>query len=138
MRQLIARLTGHIGYPGPSALDAINPDEFWKDHRVGVSQLNEMLLALAYETVTVDFFCRFFCKGRADAQDVGRDDFEAGVDAIEKVALLKYGNVKFGFKRLCRMTAEQLTEELKDLQPIEIETYVTRPVPLLSLRHIDP
>ena len=52
MRSLIARLTGHASTVAASVVDQLSLDDFRHGKVIGVSQLNEMLLALAYETVS--------------------------------------------------------------------------------------
>lgn len=138
MRELLARLTGYSSPVRDSFVDKLDQDEFWRRHTIGFSQLNEMLMGLAYETVTEDFFARFFCEGRLKAVGLDRLEFERGIETFEKVALLKYGNVKFGFKTLGRMHAAELDEELRNLCPIPENEYTARPSPLQSIIGIDP
>lgn len=138
MRQLIARLTGHASTVKDSLVDGINEEEFWKQHKIGVSQLNEILLGLAYETVTEDFFFWFFSERQRKVEGIDREAFEHGIEKLEKVALLKYGNVKFGFKTLGRMDEQELTRELHDVEPIDELAFTARPVPLRSITSIDP
>lgn len=59
VRELISRFTDHPTVVEQSFVDKIDPDAFWLEHEVRVSQLNEMLLALAYETISPDFFRSF-------------------------------------------------------------------------------
>jgi len=90
MRELVARLTGHESPVEKCFLDEVAAADFWTQHKIGVSQLNEILLAFAYETVTDDFFARFFSSGSATVEGVTREEFERGIDEFEKAALLKY------------------------------------------------
>jgi len=138
MRKLVARLTGHESPVEKCFLDEVAAADFWTQHKIGVSQLNEILLAFAYETVTDDFFARFFSSGSATVEGVTREEFERGIDEFEKAALLKYGNIKFGFKTLCKMNMGQLDQEMQDLNPIEEKVYRSRPVPLRSISAIEP
>jgi hypothetical protein len=135
MRSLIARLTGHSNTVAASFVDQLTVDDFRDGKVIGVSQLNEMLLALAYETVSEDFFAFVFGAGaKADAVS-----FDVGVERFEKLGLLKYGNVKFAFKTLAKMTANELNEEVGGyLAVIPVECYTSRPEPLLSIKPIDP
>lgn len=138
MRTLIARLTGHESSAPKCFLDDVDQNDFWAQHKIGVSQLNEILLAFAYETVTKDFFARFFPAGKAPTEGVTREEFERGIEEFEKVALLKFGNIKFGFKALCQMTTSELEQELQDLNPIDENFFRLRPVPLRSIAPIEP
>lgn len=138
MRDLLARLTGYNSPVKESFVDKLGQDEFWARHRIGFSQLNEILLALAYETITEDFFSRFFYEGRPKVAGLDRIQFERGIETFEKIALLKYGNVKFGFKTLGRMLGAELDEELRNLGPIPESEYTGRPSPLQSITAIDP
>ncbi len=137
MRTLVARLTGHQSLVASCFVDEL-AHGFWKKERVvGVSQLNEILLALAYETVSDAFFAYVF---RPDGdQGVQEAEFEAGVERFEQLGLLKYGNVKFAFKTLAKMTTEEIREEVGSLgAAIPPEVYANRPEPLLSITAIDP
>lgn len=138
MRALISRLTGHESPVEKCFLDDVDQNNFWTQHKIGVSQLNEILLAFAYEPVTKDFFARLFSGGRATVEGVTREEFERGVEEFEKVALLKYGNIKFAFKTLCGMNADELEATLQDLMPYDETVYTTRPAPLRSITSIEP
>ena len=54
MRRIIARLTGHNSEV-TSFVDSLDDDAFWQRHRIGIRQLNEILLSLAYEAVSDAF-----------------------------------------------------------------------------------
>jgi len=138
MRTLIARLTGHDSSAPSCFLDNIDQSHFWAQHKIGVSQLNEILLAFAYETVNKDFFDRFFSFGKTATEGATREEFEQGIAEFQKVALLKYGNIKFGFKALCQMTTSELEQELADLNPIDESLFRQRPEPLRSITSIEP
>ena len=138
MRTLIAELTGHDSSAPRCFLDDIDQNDFWARHKIGVSQLNEILLAFAYETVTSDFFERFFSAGKAAAEGATREELKSGIEGFQIVALLKYGNIKFGFKALCQMTAQELEQELEGLKPIDEAIYRQRPEPLRSIAPIEP
>jgi hypothetical protein len=138
MKQLIVRLTGQEkNGVKDSFIDKINDKEFWKG-KMGASQLNEILLAKAYDTVTEDFFNEFFFEGNEKTGGINKKQFEQGIAKFEKVALLKYGNIKFGFKTLGRLNKEQLSIELQDLEPVDERIFSKRPKPLLSIDPIDP
>lgn len=136
LRQLIERFTGH---PSPVAhcfLDDLVEEQFWATHRVGHSQLNEMLLALAYETLSEALFRHVF--GGDPTTGLVRDEFIAGVERFEQLALLKYGNVKFAFKTLAARSENELDEELRSVRPVPMEVYTHRPPTLRSVEEIDP
>ncbi len=137
VRELISRFTGHPTTVEQSFVDSIDPEAFWREHVVGVSQLNEMLPALAYETISPDFFAFVF--GTDIGLAVGQLECEQGIERFEKLGLLKYGNVKFAFKTLAKMTQEDVRKELGEFsEPIPVEQYTRRPDPLLSIRPLDP
>lgn len=138
MRRLIAKLTGHESSARSCFLDNLDLSAFWARQKIGVSQLNEILLAFAYETVTSDFFDLFFPPGKSTTEGVTREEFERGIENFHKVALLKYGNIKFGFKALCQMRKNELEEELEDLRPIDETLFTQRPQPLRSITPIEP
>lgn len=75
---------------------------------LGYSQFNELLLTVGYDRVDREFFL-YLCDPAAVSVDgVGTDEISSpeelhkGIDAFRELALLLYGNVKYGFKRLSR------------------------------------
>ncbi|GKS57650.1 hypothetical protein YTPLAS18_11770 [Nitrospira sp.] len=112
MRAEIARLTGHESSVKREqcAVGEVSVSGYWATHRMSLNQLNEMLLSLAYETISPAFFSSFF--GKASTAGVGRSQFEYGLRYFEQIALLKYGNVKFGFKTLAKKNAKEIKQEL--------------------------
>lgn len=115
---------------------------------LGYSQLNEFLLALGYDRVTRAFFNYFMCPEetkchieKPDRQSPFRIEtfaqFKAAVERFRKLAMLKYGNFKFAFKRLSRMTWREIGEELEEYEPVPADQYTKRPVPLIDPFEID-
>ncbi len=81
----------------------------------GHSQFNELLLLLGYDRVSSAFF-QFLIDGspepRRGATLAGTAAFRDGVTRFRKLAVLRFGNVKFGFKSYSNMEYAQLAEEL--------------------------
>ncbi len=101
--------------------------------RIDCSQLNELLLLVNKDRVTSAFFDYFFSGGCALA------DLPARVVKFQTVAMRRYGNFIYAFRRLSRMeTAEDLREELADVgrAPNELRrAFAQRARPLID---IDP
>jgi hypothetical protein len=71
------------------------------DLGIGFSQFNELLLQLGYDRVSHEFF-QFLLDGQTayEGKSIRSLDLLAqGVDRFRKLALLRFGNVKFGFKQ---------------------------------------
>lgn len=110
---------------------------------LGHSQFNELLLNVGYDRVDREFFL-FLCDPRA-VQSSGSGTSElsspealrVGIDAFRELALLLYGNTKYGFKALSRDAARlklligQLRKERSDLE------FRSRHEPLVRLRKIE-
>ena len=81
---------------------------------IGHSQFNELLLNVGYDRVELEFFL-YLCDPSAVSKNANGSeaissprDLENGIDTFRKLALLLYGNVKFGFKTLSRDSATLL------------------------------
>ena len=72
---------------------------------LGYSQFNELLVYLGYDRVSHPFF-QFLVDGtvayKSGSSIKSLKQLRTGVDEVRKIALLFFGNVKFGFKRLSR------------------------------------
>jgi hypothetical protein len=75
---------------------------------IGHSQFNELLLNVGYDRVEREFFL-YLCDPSSVSKDANGSeaiasprDMRKGIDTFRKLALLLYGNVKFGFKTLSR------------------------------------
>jgi len=107
---------------------------------VGFSQFNEILLTLGYDRISEDFF-QFLIDGdiEYDSIDPARIDskevFIKGVDRFRRLALLKYGNIKFAFKILSQ-DSDLLFDALYEYLPIEEDFYKNRVKEINPLKHI--
>lgn len=111
---------------------------------LGYSQFNELLLNVGYDRVDHEFFL-YLCDPRA-VRNSGNgtpeisspDGLREGIDAFRELALLLYGNVKYGFKVLSKDASRfrhfisQFRRERSDLE------FRSRHEPLVRLRRIDP
>lgn len=106
---------------------------------MGYSQLNELLLWLGYDRVTPWFF-QYLLEGklayRADSVFKSLDQLRVGVERFRQLAILRFGNVKFAFKRLSTLTGEDLAAELSLLDPIGTEDFQARHDALLPVETI--
>ena len=94
--------------------------------KIGYSQFNELLLNVGYDRVAMEFFL-YLCDPHAiqtdgasvpEIQDARR--LRTGIEAFRTLALLLYGNVKYGFKTLSNdgtalsLWVKKLRRELPD------------------------
>lgn len=132
--QWVTRLTGQrVPFSNtPAGLDAI----FTKHAGIGWSQLNEILLSLGYDRVTKAFFKQFLAPGQCTTiPDL--DAFIVGINRFRIDAIQLFGNIKFAFKQLSRMSHQELTDTLEELQPIPDEHYSGRHSPAVPIEPID-
>jgi hypothetical protein len=117
--ELCDLLEALTGQPAPLSVGKQNISSF-PIGGLGYSQLNELLLTLGYDRVTHEFF-QFLADDTLEYQPGSSipsiDSFRTGIDRARKLALLYFGNVKFGFKRLAKYVDElavhhQVTEPL--------------------------
>lgn len=104
---------------------------------LGYSQLNELLLLLEYHRVSAGFF-QFLVDGKAEyragAAFTALECLRKGVERFRKLAILRFGSVKFGFKFLAAPSTN-LTEELAIIEPLDPEVFHQRHAPLVP---VDP
>lgn len=102
---------------------------------LGYSQLNELLLLLGYDRVTMDFF-RYLVDGEVDYEPGlafrSLDQLRDGTERFRKLALLYFGNVKFAFKNLSA-SPEMLRLYWLEMMPREIEEFTSRHAPVQPL-----
>jgi hypothetical protein len=109
---------------------------------IGHSQFNELLLNVGYDRVEPAFFFYLcdpnsVCKKAQGSEAISSPlDLENGIDTFRKLALLLYGNVKFGFKTLSRDTATLLFFVQEAHLEKSDKDFRARHDPLVSLKHI--
>lgn len=144
LRTLLERLTGQpLPAADQSELLTQVAAALSAGQTIGYSQFNELLLNVGYDRVCPEFFL-FICDPAAVSIDAkGQQGISSsaaltvGVDCFRELALLLYGNIKFGFKKLS-LDAETLTffirkarQERSDLE------FRSRHDPLIPLKRID-
>lgn len=105
---------------------------------LGYSQLNELLLLFGFDRINHSFF-RYLLDGETE-YEIGQafdssERLKEGVDRFRLIAVLLYGNVKFGFKCLSRDT-DLLIANLALLVPIVETDFMSRHRPVLQLDDI--
>lgn len=104
---------------------------------LGYSQLNELLLLLGYDRISKGFF-QFLIDGNAEyvpgAAFKSFDEMRSGVDRFRVRAILRFGNVKFGFKHLSAPSTD-LPAELDLFAPVDPKEFHQRHDPLIP---VDP
>lgn len=107
---------------------------------VGYSQLNEILLTLGYDRISEDFF-QFLIDGqlyydsKKPSKIDSREAFLNGVERFRKVALFKFGNIKYAFKRLSS-DSDHLFDTVMDFEKIDEIDFTQRPKETIQLQDI--
>lgn len=110
---------------------------------IGHSQFNELLLNVGYDRVEPAFFF-YLCdpnsvskKAQGSEAISSPPDLRNGIETFRKLALLLYGNVKFGFKTLSRNTATLLFFVQEAHLEKSDKDFRARHDPLVPLKHIE-
>ncbi len=136
IKELLTKLTGQnaqidASAPGLTVLNA--PGE-----GLGYSQLNELLLLFGFDRVTRQFF-RYLLDGETEYKPglafESSEQLNDAVDRFRRLAILLFGNVKYGFKILSRDT--DLGRTLLNLEPISESEFKSRHRPILPHSEID-
>lgn len=144
LRQLLENLTGQpLPLSSESSILSSVAESVTSGLSLGHSQFNELLLAVGYDRVDAKFF-EFLCDPAAirvngeSVKDISSaDDLRKGVDAFRELALLLFGNVKYGFKELSRNPdalerfVHDVTSERSD------DGFRSRHNPLIEIESID-
>ena len=125
--ELLEKLTGQ---EAPLGTDIVAKFQRTRGDKLdlGYSQLNELLLYMGCDRVSEAFF-RYLANGSTEARSPASintlSQLENGVERFRRLALLRYGNVKYGFKSLSR-DAGNLRFWAKDLAPLDPKSYRER------------
>jgi len=129
LRELLESLTGQ--HP-PHAQEFCDVAPHFPAGGLGYSQLNELLLLLGYDRVSQAFF-QFLVDGTAQyrpgAELPSIDALAVGVERARQMALLFFGNVKFGFKKLAH-DVDELSFYRESTQPLDIDIFKRRHKPI--------
>lgn len=144
MSQLLEQLellTGQVSHLSDTFDKSVSIDRF-ETGDIGASQLKELLLTAGFDLIDGGFFA-LLCNGvptkyEDNMKIVGLKELKLDVDRFRKIAALKYGNFKYGFKRLALMTTEDIKEELEDVLPPREGYYSNRTVSLEEINPIPP
>jgi hypothetical protein len=149
---LLEKLTGQpVPIQHPEAVEQICK-ALTEGKKIGYSQFNELLLSLGYDRVNNTFFY-FLCDHETFIAelDIYEDDefeddnlheiesekqLEEGIKQFRILALLLFGNIKFGFKALSNNKEEFLFWVKKKYKEIPDKEYRSRQEQLLLLREI--
>ncbi|OWY71880.1 hypothetical protein B7486_09500 [cyanobacterium TDX16] len=105
---------------------------------LGWSQLNELLLLLGYDRISDGFF-QFLVDGTVEIKShdtlSSLEKLQEGIDRFRKLAILRFGNVKFGFKYFSAPSTN-LRAELSALAPIDVSDFNNRHTALLPVETI--
>ncbi|MFZ3018525.1 MAG: hypothetical protein WA056_08740 [Gallionella sp.] len=110
---------------------------------IGYTQFNELLMNIGYDRVDPEFF-QYLCDPPAiSAKENGRNeissiaDLRNGITKFRELALLLYGNVKYGFKTLS-INSERLLFFVQNAYRERPDSdYRSRFEPLVSLKKIE-
>jgi len=116
--------------------------------------LNELLLSFGYDRVSKGFFNYFFLTPE-DHEILSRerfqldynsetplristlDGFAKGVEGFRKIAMLKFGNFKYGFKYFRDKPFDVISRDLEEYKPLIDQDYTARPAPIAELDRIE-
>jgi hypothetical protein len=101
---------------------------------MGWGQLNELLLALQLDRATDGFF-KYVFRSR---HIVSMEAFKNRIHNYRIRAIIKYGNFKFAYKTLSKMTEAGIQSELALCEPVDVAIFKDRHPPLVELRPIPP
>lgn len=138
LQHLLERLAGQRS-PFPSALPQSAVNVLLEGGTgLGYSQLNELLLLLGFDRVTHAFF-QFLIDGTTEYHNGAAiktvEQFVAGVNRLRELALLMFGNVKYGFKALSS-DGDLLEQRLEVLREIPPEHFAARHQPIRAIEAI--
>ncbi len=88
------------------------------------AHLNSWLLRLGYDRVADDFFCFFFNAEKGASIDWAQ--FHVGLLNFRVTALLRWGNIKFGFKRWKGAERADIEKDLLSFEHVELKYYSNR------------
>jgi len=132
-KELLIDLTGQKAPP----LDA--PEMPFPSTGLGYSQFNETLLRLGYDRVSTSYF-QYLVDGEIEYQPRAEirnlEELAQGVKRAKTLALLFFGNVKFGFKTLSGDDSK-LRHYFALTQPVSLESYEHRHRPVFPIDQID-
>lgn len=139
IKRLLENLTGQkTPFDNEIPIEAVRL--FNKKVGLGFSQLNELLLYMGYDSVTSVFFQYIVDESteyKRKSEISSFDAFGKSVDRFRKIAILIFGNVKYGFKTLSQ-DQDELESWLERLKPINVEDYTDRHDPVLPIAPIPP
>lgn len=136
LQNLLENLTGqHLPISDACDLLAQVADRLSEGQSIGYSQFNELLMYLGYDRVAPEFF-QYLCSPEALGSDFRHPKqissvatLVDGINRFRKLALLLYGNIKFGFKTL--------SQDPERLLYFSVEVHAEKPDGALRSRH-DP
>ncbi len=136
IKEVLEKLTGqnaHLDATDPSLTVLNAPGE-----GLGYSQLNELLLLFGFDRITRQFF-RYLLDETTEYEPglafQSREQLCESVKRFRKLAVLLFGNVKYGFKILSRDT--DLRATLLNLKPLKESEFKSRHNPILPHVEID-
>lgn len=137
---LVEQLTGQK-VPFIARKADLFPSDLFTRGGIGYSQFNEILLSLGYDRISRDFFDYVFDTGGRyepylSPEISSLEGLRSGVEKFRVQALLLYGNVKYGFKRLSPLDRTSIEKEVCKILPIPKQAYENRHNPLHTLTAI--
>jgi len=136
MSKMIEQFEQLTGQPVPfkkrTSLVAL---DFFSKGSLGCSQFNEIMLVLGYDRVSKDFFEYFFGEAVTSPRQL-----KEGVERFRKLAMLKFGNFKFAFKRISVKQRKMIEEAFKEFRfdETKLASFTQRRKPLLRIGEIKP
>lgn len=101
LKVLIENLTGQTAVRETLVLEEA-ANALSDNQGLGGSQFNELLLLMGFDRITPAFF-QYIANGEVEIENGSSiksfEELQKGVERFQKLALLNYGNVKYGFKQ---------------------------------------
>ena len=101
---------------------------------LGLSQLNELLLALHLDRMDAGLFEFIFGSNEVKSER----EFEEGIRKFRIKSIIKYGNFKYGFKYLKNKSYECIINEFSNIEPSDSDAFKNRHEPLVEIEKIQP
>ena len=138
----LPKLTGQpISGDKEKLKENLKNNSFFNQGGLGYSQFNELLLTLGYDRVTKGFF-KYLLGKEAEISSLEKleisnlEKLKQGVEKFREDAMLLYGHIKYGFKRLSQMEQSAIDKELQSIKSLSEEHYTKRHEPLHKLEPI--
>lgn len=153
LKQLVLLTAQELPASPPAAVKT-DPETAFGAGGISYSQLNELLLSFRYDRVSKGFFNYFFLTTE-DRERLSRENFQVdynsetplrissldgfvkGVEWFRKIAMLEFGNIKYGFKYFRDKHFDAISRKLGKYKPLIDRDFTERPAPIVECELIE-